>query len=307
MVIKGIYDAELCYDEAQETKVRKRGTVIIFPGGGYEHLSERESTPIVRALNEGGYRGVILHYDVKSEILGLRPLKQAAWAVVTVKRLFPEEPVYLMGFSAGAHCAASYGVHFDDTDWYGKPFLPEVIQYLREHDAAKQETGNADEADIFLKETEGLEEHAGVSGLFRVDAMILAYPVISGGEWAHRGSFRRLLGKRETYVERYGDATDYDRALQWFSLEKHVHASTCPCFIWQTEPDEAVPIQNSLMFVESCIKQGVEVEYHIFPRGVHGMSLATKEVEDLGKNRITDPHIASWFPMMLRWLDEIIA
>jgi hypothetical protein len=37
------------------------------------------------------------------------------------------------------------------------------------------------------------------------------------------------------------------------------------------------------------------------------MSLATKEVEDLGKNRITDPHIASWFPMMLRWLDEIIA
>lgn len=288
MVMHGIYDAELLYEEAQETNVTKRGTVIVFPGGGYEHLSPRESEPIVRALNDGGYRGVIFHYDVKSPVLGLRPLKQAAWAVASVKQKFPGEPVYLMGFSAGAHCAASLGVHFDDTDWNGMPLFSEVESFLKDQNPEYRTTECGTE-------------------LFRPDGMILAYPVISGGEWAHRGSFLRLLGSREQYRETYGDVTDYDRALRWFSLEQQVHHSTCPSFIWQTEPDNAVPVQNSLLFLEACIQKGIEVEYHMFPHGVHGMSLATKEVEDLGKNRITDPHIASWFPMALRWLDEIMS
>lgn len=56
----------------------------------------------------------------------------------------------------------------------------------------------------------------------RPAGLVLAYPVITSGEYAHAGSMRNLLG------EKYGDAA----LTELVSLEKQVSAETPPTFIW---------------------------------------------------------------------------
>ena len=115
----------------------------------------------------------------------------------------------------------------------------------------------------------------------RPDAMILCYPVISSGTMAHRGSFENLAGQ--------------DRAAQdEFSLEKHVCAQTPPAFLWHPVDDEMVPVENSLLFCDALRKNGVTHELHLYPHGIHGLSLATPEVDEPAARRISDAHIATW-------------
>lgn len=330
MTIKGIYNAELLYDEDQEEELnrgilpriisetynkdrntkeeilrnydidihggKQPGTIIIFPGGGYSWLSDRESKPVAKAFNRYGFRAVIFRYDTSSEILGLRPLKQAAWAIAEIKKMFPGEPVYLCGFSAGAHCAASIGIHFDDTDWNGHPLFDDVIDYITKHSQVNKYST------IENKSLKSASDKEKWYELFRADGMILGYPVISSGDYAHRGSFERLLGKRKDFLYKYGDDTDYIRAMRWFSLELQVHATTPKSFVWQTMEDDSVPVQNSLLFVEAMVEHDIKVEYHMYPSGVHGLSLATKEVETPEKGRYPDIHVADWIERAVDWL-----
>ncbi|GGH35283.1 alpha/beta hydrolase [Paenibacillus segetis] len=100
----------------------------------------------------------------------------------------------------------------------------------------------------------------------RPDAVILSYPVITTGEKAHRDSFMALLGK---------DASDQE--LAYMSLEKHVTSTTPPVFLWHTATDEAVPVENSILFADACKEQGVPYEIHVFSEGQHGLSLANEE------------------------------
>lgn len=99
----------------------------------------------------------------------------------------------------------------------------------------------------------------------RPDAAILSYPVITAGEKAHRGSFENLLGK---------DASP--EALAYMSLENHVGAHTPPCFLWQTMEDGAVPVENSYLFAEACLKAQVPFAHHVFTKGQHGLALANE-------------------------------
>ena len=87
--------------------------------------------------------------------------------------------------------------------------------------------------------------------------------MISAGEFAHRESFEALLGKNAS-----------DEELAYMSLEHQVKTDTPPCFVWATETDDGVPVENSLMFIDACRKQGVPCALHMFSHGPHGLSLA---------------------------------
>ena len=71
------------------------------------------------------------------------------------------------------------------------------------------------------------------------------------------------------------------------SLEKHVTEHTPPCFVWATETDESVPVENSFLFIEACRKHGVPCAFHMFSKGRHGLSLAD---EDWAEGRKQDPY-----------------
>lgn len=264
MKISGIYDASLDIPP-YEASFPFKGTVLIFPGGGYEHLSDREAYPVAKAFAEHGIRSGILWYGVSGDMLGTRPLVQAAWAVSKVREWYPGEPVTVLGFSAGAHCAGSIGVHFDGVDWNGKPLFEELP--------------NPDQR-------------------FRPDGMVLCYPVITAYQYAHEGSIRRLIGGIK-------DKEEYERARHFMSLEKQVGEDTPPAFLWQTAEDQAVPVQNSLLMVNALTEAHVPVELHIYPKGAHGLSLATKETEAPEFGVKADAHVAGWFEELVQWLKAV--
>lgn len=242
------------WHEGQDCK----GNIIIFPGGGYEHLSVREGKPVAGKFAAAGWKPWILHYPICSEggispPLGLLPMTHAAEAVKRVRSLNPSLPVVVCGFSAGAHVAASLGVHWEDENVFP------------------------------------LEEQRFI----RPDAMILCYPVITAGRFAHRGSIDNLtLG-----AGNIGDLTAY------FSLENYISSKTPPAFLWHTAADAIVPVQNSLLFAEGLASAGVPFELHIYPYGEHGLSLATPEVQDNIKHFHSYPHVAGWLDECIEWLD----
>lgn len=122
----------------------------------------------------------------------------------------------------------------------------------------------------------------------RPDALLLCYPVITTGEKAHRGSSDIVTG---------GD----DALLEKLSLENAVSEATPPTFLWHTATDDAVPVENSLMFANALVAHGVQMELHIFPNGPHGLALATEETCSPHCDRI-NPHAAQWFDLCDKFL-----
>lgn len=133
--------------------------------------------------------------------------------------------------------------------------------------------------------------HGQALGLPRPDALVLSYPVITAGQYAHRGSMDNLAAPG---------------MQEFFSLEQHAGPQLPPTFLWHTATDPEVPVQNSLLFAQALAKAGVPYELHIYPRGVHGLSLATPEVEEPEKNRFADPHIAGWFSLCCAFLRDTL-
>ena len=110
----------------------------------------------------------------------------------------------------------------------------------------------------------------------RPDGAILSYPVITAGEYAHRDSFTALLGENPSEEE-----------LTWASLEKQVQADTPPIFLWQTAEDGLVPVENSYLMAMALKQHGVPFEHHVFPKGVHGLSLSNA---DWAAGRFGEPY-----------------
>ncbi len=237
---------------------KKRPLVIVCGGGGYSRISDREREPIMLKFLAMGCSACILEYSVSPNRFPVA-LQELASAVAMARAHSGEwdidpEKIVTCGFSAGGHLAASLGVFWNRELAYG-PIgkTPEQI---------------------------------------RPNGQILAYPVITSGEKAHRGSFHELLGEREEEPE----------LLELVSLEKQVTADTPKTFLWHTMPDEAVPVENSLLFADALIRSGVNLELHIYPLGGHGLALALRETAGSEEKNYV-PYCSSWIPMVQKWME----
>ena len=120
----------------------------------------------------------------------------------------------------------------------------------------------------------------------RPDAVILGYPVVTAGQYAHRGSFVQLAG-----------STDPE-AQQAFGLEDKITPQTPPVFVWATMEDATVPVENTLMLVSALHRAGVPCEAHLFEKGVHGTSISTAEVDQPSRHR------HHWVELAVEWLGD---
>lgn len=203
--------------------------MLVIPGGGYGCVCmASEGTPIAARFTELGYRCFILTYRVKPYAYPA-PLQDAVRAMKYIRgnaAKFRVNPamVAAVGFSAGGHLAASLGTLWDTVD---------------------------------ASDGDALDAIDPVP-----NAIALAYPVITGGEKAHRGSVLNWVG-HEPSAE--------DIAL--FSLEKHVTEKTPPTFLWSTIEDNLVPCENALLFFEAMRTAKRPCDLHIFPHGHHGMQM----------------------------------
>ena len=237
----------------------KRKAILVIPGGGYGFCSDREGEPIAQYYMAMGFNSFVLNYSVHTKTMEATwpaPLMDASAAMKYIRdhaEEFHIDPdyVFVVGFSAGGHLAASLGTLWSDDE---------------------------------IERALGFEK-----GYNRPTGMILSYPVISGGEYAHRGSFNNILSERK----------DDPEAIAALSLENRVSADTVPAFIWSTRPDTTVPVQNSLLFALALADHDIPFEMHIYPKGGHGASLGNAIVGS-GLHSIS-----GWIDDSIRWMNGI--
>ncbi len=140
---------------------RRHPALLICPGGAYMYTSPREAEPVALVFLARGFNVFVLRYHCAPGARWPVPQLEAAEALRMIRSRADEtmtdpDRVFICGFSAGGHLAASLGILWKHSGWAAALGCPvEMIH----------PTG-----------------------------MILCYPVITAGEKAHRGSIENLLG-----------------------------------------------------------------------------------------------------------------
>lgn len=219
-----------------------RPAILILPGGGYEHVSRRESEPVALEFLARGYQAFVLEYTVGRENIEKRnPEDEVSVALRYLSEnskdlcIIPGR-IVLMGFSAGGHLALSSVCHNKD---------------------------------------------------MRPCAIVLCYPVITAGKYAHKSSIYNLCG-------------DDEEKRAYCSLENQIDSSLPPLFLWHTTEDNTVHPMNSLLLSSALVEAGVPFEYHLFQKGKHGLSICTNDVG--GREERT----CEWLELMFSWLEKTL-
>lgn len=243
-----------CREQRGDLPKKLRPAMLIIPGGGYEYCSDREQEPVALKFLYAGFSAFVLEYTVNTAYPV--PLVEAAMAISYIHEYaakYSVDPMHVgvLGFSAGGHLAGMLATMYDD-------------------EAVKAALGKR---------------------LVRPDAVLLTYPVLSGGSYGHQGTMDRISGGNSALK----------KAL---SIETRVTKNCPPAFLWHTAEDDCVPVENSLLFVAACKKAGVPFELHLFEKGWHGTSVATFETEGSEERVQKIGHLAVWFDLALAWLNR---
>lgn len=228
-----------------------RPAVLVCPGGGYAFCSPREAEPIAIQYNAAGFHAFVLNYSVFPNRYPMA-LEEASKAVSIIRE--------------------------NAAEWRVDPDKIAVIGFSA--------GGHLAGALGVFWNTEPIE----CGGKNKPNAVILAYPVITSGVFAHRGSFENLCGENSELIEK-------------MSLEKQVSEDTPPMFLWHTFEDQSVPVENSLMMAAALRKKNIPFELHIYPKGQHGLSTVRKDVGILEKD--VSKGSGDWVKQSVNWLEDL--
>lgn len=167
---------------------RKRPFVVICPGGGYDHLSVREGEAVAVRMNALGFNAAVLTYTL-TPMAFPAALTDLARAVEYVRKNASSlntdgEKIFVLGFSAGGHLAASLGCYWNNQNILGS-FIPEEI---------------------------------------RPNGLVLCYPVITSDErFCHEGSVQNVLGsskytRDDVSLEKH-ITKDFPASFVWHTTE----------------------------------------------------------------------------------------
>ena len=231
------YLLDRCMDKTELEPLKP--AMIVVPGGGYRFVSRREADPIAMKYMAEGFSTFVLEYSVAGE-----PFPTALLELAETIRIVREkseefgidpEKVYVIGFSAGGHLAASLSV------LWNKGFLSEAL-------GCSAET-------------------------LRPDGCILGYPVISPLGYRFGQPMKEGYEKTLRCFDRILEGQE-EEAWVLNSLDLQADEKTPPVFVFSTWQDKTVPIEQSLVFANALLSAGVETEVHIFRRGHHGLATA---------------------------------
>jgi len=228
-------------------------SILILPSGGYAKLTYNlGGIQLAKWFNTQGITAFVLIYRLpNSPDLLVRengPVQDAQRAMKLI-RLNAEKwnldgkKVGIFGSSAGGHLASTIATH--------------------ETDVSK--IGDAIDAYSFLP-----------------NFMILVSPVISFGDYTHKGSLENFLGENPT-IEK----------IREYSNEFHVSENTPPTILFHAQNDPAVNPLNSLLFYEQMMKHHVKGSLHMFPEGKHNIGI-------YNESSLTD----EWKNICNKWLKE---
>ena len=238
---------------------KTRPLILMCPGGGYQRTSDREAEPMALTFMAMGYHVAVLRYSCGEEfIIRLRFLQLArAWQL--------------------------YG----NMQKVGSPERTRLL-YRDVRPEAIWQQGWA----FSGKRRDAMENARRRGRAGKTNGLMLSYPVITAGEFAHRPSIDRLLGE---------NLANCERMLEEQSLEKHVSEDVPVTFLWHTLTDTTVPAENSLLFLSALRKAHVPAEFHLYPEGGHGWALANRLTMAPGGKGIAEG-CESWVDLAKTWL-----
>ena len=169
---------------------RFRPAMLVLPGGGYTHLSDREGEPIAQKYLSFGFNAFVLYYSV-SPCAYPTQLIEGAMAMAYIRLNATEHQtdashVCAVGFSAGGHLTGMLAT------LYGEDCIKEAI------------------GDNFK--------------YCKPDAIILSYPVIASLKpYSHNGSFEVLAGANDELKQKLSLETRVTKntspAFIWHTFE----------------------------------------------------------------------------------------
>lgn len=266
---------------------KARPLVIVCPGGGYVLHATKEQEPVALRFAGAGYHAAVLRYpvlfrtrptspdgniDIDDAATFPAPLVALMQAMAWVRTHAQEyaidaSRVYVVGFSAGAHLAASLAEHWDD------PELLSQVPGVDPRDCAP--TG-----------------------------VMLGYPLVSPLDMATRAvdSFPKEIRWQIPYFQRalFGRSGDVAECGERLDLVSGVRPDMPRVFMWQTAEDQVVNPVRACQFAAALIDAGVPCEFHLFPTGPHGLALC--EPASAAKAQDEDAYAAAWVPLALAWL-----
>lgn len=122
------------------------------------------------------------------------------------------------------------------------------------------------------------------------NATILGYPLIDITKIGIK-----LTSEEMTYLP---------KEPELLNTAKGVTKQTPPTFIFQTDDDPVVFVDNSIEYLTALRKNEVPFEVHLFDKGQHGYSLGLPDLESEGKDWQVNPHVAHWFKLSIEWLQH---
>lgn len=229
--------------------------VLIFPGGGYGILAyDWEGTDIAKFLNGKGIAGIVVKYRL--------PSSKSQTNKQNVPLIDAQRAIRMVRANA-----AAFHIDHSKIGIIGFSAGGHLASTLGTHFEEK-----------VYEPIDAVDRESA-----RPDFMALGYPVITFGSTTHKGSKTNLIGENP------------DPELEiHFSNEKQVTENTPPTFLVHATDDQAVPVENSLLFYQALRDKGVSATMHIYPKGGHGFSLARK-----------DPHLMGWTERMFEWIESL--
>lgn len=217
--------------------------IVVCPGGGYHFLSSHnEGIYVAEWMLEKGISIAVVKYRLPNGHWEV-PLTDVQNAFRYCRAHADEwniRQIGIMGFSAGGHLAASATTMYEDA-------------------------------------------------VTRPDFSVLVYPVITMERGiTHNGTRDNLIGKDEKWNSREGknikewEASKemHGNLLKRYSLQNNITPDTPPVFLVHCSDDKTVPVENSLLFYRNLIKNKVNTEMHIFPKGGHGWGFSSLKYVD---------------------------
>lgn len=135
-------------------------------------------------------------------------------------------------------------------------------------------------------------EFQKLSGIFddynSPDALILGYPVITMGKYTHEESLNNVTAGKQDLIN-------------LLSLENKVTENCPPVFLWTTQNDNTVPVENSLLLLNALVENKISVEFHMFPNGNHGLSMCCDECNTANNS------VAQWKLLSIKWLNDLFS
>ena len=258
----------------------QRPAIVICPGGGYHFCSEREAEPVALRFLAEGFNTFVVWYRVHHwEGEQSRDHAAADWYGASTSNVFP-----MPQHDAGS-CLAYVRKHA--AQWHTDPNRIAVMGFSAGGHLAASLSGLWHHADLW-------QEIGLTPEDVKPNAAVLSYPVIVADKDAHRGSFDNLSGQKD--VEKQ----------QQYSVLNWVTEKYPPTFLWHTFTDTTVPVQNSIRMAHALAEVKVPTELHIFPNGVHGLSLCNDISAARTNAAMHQPECECWPALAARFLHNVM-